>query len=142
VLLSRVARLPQLTQTRAHGFHSRSWLPHLLAPDRLGTNLRSSPLACFTLAFFALRAHREFLAGLALGCPISKRQLGLAAAIVFLLTLRWKIIAGALLSATVELLPAWSVALPFAAFNMLIPMRRLADSALSPNRTGSPSTTQ
>jgi hypothetical protein len=64
-------------------------------------------LACFTLAFFALRAQREFLAGLAIGCLIFKPQLGLAAAIVFLLTLRWKLIAGALLSATVELLPAW-----------------------------------
>lgn len=33
-----------------------------------------------------------------------------------------------------------SVALPFAAFNMLLQMRRLADSPLSPNRVGSPST--
>jgi hypothetical protein len=33
-----------------------------------------------------------------------------------------------------------SVALPFAAFNMLIQMRRLTDSPLSPNRAGSPST--
>jgi len=64
-------------------------------------------LGCFTLAFFALRAQREFLAGLALGCLIFKPQLGLAAAIVFLLTLRWKIIAGALLSAGSQLIPAW-----------------------------------
>lgn len=64
-------------------------------------------LACFMLAFFALRAQHEFLAGLAFGCLIFKPQLGLAAAIVFLLTLRWKIIAGALVSASVELIPAW-----------------------------------
>src|SRR6202451_3931468 len=32
-------------------------------------------LACFTLAFLALRAQREFLAGLALGCLVFKRQL-------------------------------------------------------------------
>ncbi|MFZ0772886.1 MAG: glycosyltransferase family 87 protein [Candidatus Sulfotelmatobacter sp.] len=63
-------------------------------------------LACFTLAFFALRAQREFLAGLALGCLIFKPQLGLAAAIVFLLTFRWKIVSGALLSAAVELTSA------------------------------------
>jgi hypothetical protein len=60
-------------------------------------------LALFVLAFFALRAQREFLAGLALGCLIFKPQLGLAAALVFLITLRWKIIAGALLSAAAEL---------------------------------------
>jgi hypothetical protein len=60
-------------------------------------------LACFTLAYFALRAKREFLAGLALGCLIFKPQLGVAVAIVFLITLRWKVIAGALLSALAQL---------------------------------------
>ena len=60
-------------------------------------------LACFTLAYFALRAKREFLAGLAFGCLIFKPQLGLAVAVVFLITLRWKIIAGALLSALAQL---------------------------------------
>jgi hypothetical protein len=64
-------------------------------------------LACFTLAYFALRVQREFLAGLALGCLIFKPQLGIAAAIVFLLTLRWKIIAGALLSSAAQLTAAW-----------------------------------
>ena len=64
-------------------------------------------LACFTLAFFALRAQSNFLAGLAFGCLIFKPQLGLAAAIVFLITLRWKVIAGALLSAAAELIVAW-----------------------------------
>ena len=64
-------------------------------------------LACFTLAFFALRSQREFLVGLALGCLIFKPQLGLAAAIVFLVTLRWGVIAGALLSAAAQLTTAW-----------------------------------
>ena len=64
-------------------------------------------LVCFTLAFFASRSQREFLAGLALGCLIFKPQLGLAAAIVFLLTQRWKIMAGAFVSATTELIAAW-----------------------------------
>ncbi len=64
-------------------------------------------LACFTLAFLALRAKHEFLAGLALGCLVFKPQLGLAIAIVFLLTLRWKVITGALLSAFAELSVAW-----------------------------------
>jgi hypothetical protein len=64
-------------------------------------------LSFFVLAFFALHAQREFLAGLAFGCLIFKPQLGLAVAIVFLITLRWKIIAGALLSAAAELIVAW-----------------------------------
>lgn len=64
-------------------------------------------LACFTLAFFALRAEREFLAGLAFGCLIFKPQLALAAAVIFIFSLRWRIIAGALVSSLVELLAAW-----------------------------------
>jgi hypothetical protein len=60
-------------------------------------------LACFTLAFFALRARQEFLAGLALGCLIFKPQLGLAAALVFLFTLNWKVITGAIFSAVTQL---------------------------------------
>ncbi|MGA9511073.1 MAG: glycosyltransferase family 87 protein [Candidatus Sulfotelmatobacter sp.] len=64
-------------------------------------------LALFVLAFFALREQHEFLAGLAFGCLIFKPQLGLALAIVFVITLRWKIVAGALLSAAAELFVAW-----------------------------------
>jgi len=64
-------------------------------------------LACFTLAFFALRAQREFIAGLAFGCLIFKPQLGLAAALVFALAFNWKLIAGAMLSASAELAAAW-----------------------------------
>jgi alpha-1,2-mannosyltransferase len=64
-------------------------------------------LACFTLAFFALRAQREFLAGLALGCLIFKPQLGFAAAVIFVATRRWKVIVGALLSASAQLTAAW-----------------------------------
>jgi hypothetical protein len=63
-------------------------------------------LACFTLAFLALRGQREFLAGLALGCLIFKPQLAVTAAIVFLITLNWKVIAGALLSAAAQLTAA------------------------------------
>ncbi len=64
-------------------------------------------LVCFTLAFFALRAQREFLAGLALGCLIFKPQLGVAAAVIFVDTRRWKVIVGALLSASAQLAAAW-----------------------------------
>jgi len=64
-------------------------------------------LACFTLAYLALRTRREFLAGLALGCLIFKPQLGVAAAFIFLATRRWKVVAGALLSASSQLAAAW-----------------------------------
>jgi hypothetical protein len=64
-------------------------------------------LACFTLGFIALRADREFLAGLCFGCLIFKPQLGLAVAIIFLITLRWKIFAGAILSAFAQLSAVW-----------------------------------
>jgi hypothetical protein len=67
----------------------------------------SLALVCFTLAFFALRAQWEFAAGLAFGCLMFKPQLGLAAAVVFAVSLNWRVIAGALISASAELAAAW-----------------------------------
>jgi hypothetical protein len=52
--------------------------------------------------FFALRRRRDFVAGLVLGCLIFKPQLGIAAAIVFVVTGAWKVVAGAILSAAAE----------------------------------------
>jgi hypothetical protein len=60
-------------------------------------------LACFTLFFFLLRARRDFLAGLALGCLIFKPQLGLAAALVLVASGAGKILAGSILSAAAQL---------------------------------------
>jgi hypothetical protein len=60
-------------------------------------------LACFTAAFFFLRAEKPFLAGLALGCLIFKPQLGIAAAFLFIYTRAWRVIAGGLLSSTAQL---------------------------------------
>lgn len=64
-------------------------------------------LACFALAFIALHAEHQFLAGLALGSLIFKPQLGLASALVFLLTLHWKVVAGALVAAGAQVSTAW-----------------------------------
>jgi hypothetical protein len=64
-------------------------------------------LAIFTLAFIALRRHSEFLAGLAFGCLVFKPQLGLAVGLVFLITLNWKVVLGALLSAAAQLAAGW-----------------------------------
>ena len=60
-------------------------------------------LACFTVAYFALRSRRAFVAGLAIGCLAFKPQLGLAAGLLFLLTWQWKMIAGALIATAAQL---------------------------------------
>jgi hypothetical protein len=64
-------------------------------------------LLCFTLAYLALQKEKRFLAGLAMGCLIFKPQLGLAAAIVFLLVQEWRIVAGAIVAATIQLSIGW-----------------------------------
>jgi hypothetical protein len=60
-------------------------------------------LACFTAGFLLLRDKRGFAAGLALGCLIFKPQLGLAAAVVFIVTGGWRILAGVALSAATQI---------------------------------------
>jgi hypothetical protein len=64
-------------------------------------------LLCFTLAFLALSKNRPYLAGLAIGSLIFKPQLGLAAAVIFLLAREWKLIAGAILAALAQLSIGW-----------------------------------
>jgi alpha-1,2-mannosyltransferase len=61
----------------------------------------------FTLAFLALENDRPLLAGLAIGSLIFKPQLGLAAAVVFVFTRQWKVVAGAVVAATFQLMIAW-----------------------------------
>jgi alpha-1,2-mannosyltransferase len=61
-------------------------------------------LVCFTGLFFCLRAEREFLAGLVLGCLVFKPQLGIAAAVLFIGIGAWKVVTGAVLSASAQLL--------------------------------------
>jgi alpha-1,2-mannosyltransferase len=60
-------------------------------------------LACFTVAFFLVREQRDFLAGLVLGCLVFKPQLGVAAAIVLLVSGEWSAVAGAVLSSAASL---------------------------------------
>jgi hypothetical protein len=64
-------------------------------------------LLCFTLAFLALENDRPLLAGLAIGSLIFKPQLGVAAAVVFVFTRQWKVVAGAVLAAVLQLAVAW-----------------------------------
>src|SRR5215475_5903620 len=63
-------------------------------------------LACFTVAFPLLGDRREFAAGLALGWLVFKPQLGLAAAVVFISTGAWRIVAGGAVSAAGQMAPA------------------------------------
>jgi hypothetical protein len=64
-------------------------------------------LLFFTLAYLALRADREFLAGLAIGLLVYKPQLGIAGAILFLFSKQWRLVAGAVISGAAELSVGW-----------------------------------
>jgi hypothetical protein len=64
-------------------------------------------LLCFTLAFLALSKNRPYLAGVAIGSLIFKPQLGLAAAVIFLFSREWKLIAAATLAALTQLGIGW-----------------------------------
>jgi alpha-1,2-mannosyltransferase len=64
-------------------------------------------LLCFTGAYFALRSERRLLAGLAIGCLIFKPQLGIAAAIVFLLSGEWRVVAGAIVATSAQFSIGW-----------------------------------
>jgi alpha-1,2-mannosyltransferase len=64
-------------------------------------------LLCFTLAYLALRRDRKLLAGLAIGSLVFKPQLGIAAAVVFVVACERKLIAGALAAVFVQLGVAW-----------------------------------
>jgi alpha-1,2-mannosyltransferase len=65
-------------------------------------------LGCLTLAYFALRKEKEFLAGLALGTLMFKPQLSIAVCVIFFATRRWKVMLGAALSAAAQVLVAWA----------------------------------
>jgi alpha-1,2-mannosyltransferase len=64
-------------------------------------------LLCFTLAYLALRRKHALLAGLAIGSLIFKPQLGLAAAVVFVCAREWKVVAGAVAAASIQLAATW-----------------------------------
>ncbi len=64
-------------------------------------------LLCFTLAYLALRHDQKWLAGLAFGSLIFKPQLGMTATVVFVFAREWKLIAGALAAASVQVAAAW-----------------------------------
>ncbi len=64
-------------------------------------------LLAFALAYVALRADRGFAAGLAIGVLAYKPPLVIGAAVVFLAAAEWKILGGAILSASAQVAIAW-----------------------------------
>jgi hypothetical protein len=64
----------------------------------------------FTLAYLAFHANRPLLAGAAIGLLVYKPQLGLAAAVVFLVCRDWRVVAGALATGVAQLTFAWLIA--------------------------------
>ena len=65
-------------------------------------------LVCFTAAWFAFRAGRPLLAGLALGCLAFKPQFLVAIPIVFLLARAWKPLLGTVVGAAAQLALTWA----------------------------------
>jgi Glycosyltransferase family 87 len=65
-------------------------------------------LCAFVLAYLALRSRKPFFAGMALGVLLYKPQLGIAAAVLFVLTLDWRLILGGLVTAASQLGIAWA----------------------------------
>jgi hypothetical protein len=64
-------------------------------------------LLCFTVAYLAVRRQHTWVAGLAIGSLIFKPQLGLAAAVVFVCAREWKVVAGSVMAAAIQLAAAW-----------------------------------
>ncbi|MBS1806217.1 MAG: DUF2029 domain-containing protein [Acidobacteria bacterium] len=60
-------------------------------------------LIAFTAAFFCFRARTPLAAGLAIGLLMYKPQFGVMAAVVFVLTLEWRVILGALITGVGQL---------------------------------------
>ncbi len=60
-------------------------------------------LLCFTCAYLAFRARRDWLAGIALGCLVFKPQFLVAIPIVLLAARAWKAFAGVAISAVAQL---------------------------------------
>lgn len=59
-------------------------------------------LLCLTIGFFALRANRQLLAGIALGLLVFKPQFLLAIPLILMLAASWRMLAGLLMSSAIQ----------------------------------------
>jgi hypothetical protein len=71
--------------------------------------LSTIALACWTAAFLCLRRGHRVAAGFALGTLVFKPQLGIAVAVVALCAGEWRLIAGGVLGASVQIALTWAV---------------------------------
>ena len=88
-------------------------------------------VVAFTLAYLALQAGRPLLAGAAIGLLAYKPQLGLVAAVVFVVARDWRVVAGALATGLGQLAIAWLVfgtATMAAYLRTLVGLPRLANA--------------
>lgn len=90
--------------------HDRRWTTLLLLTASPGlhfalgfSQISAIGLACVTSAFFALRAGRPFVAGLAIGALAYKPPLGLAMAVVMIGAGEWWVVLGAIVAACGQL---------------------------------------
>jgi hypothetical protein len=97
---------PQLS-----GYRRLFWLLALAYPPFFGVVIRGQisalVVACFTVAYFAWRSHRPWIAGIALGCLVFKPQFLVAIPIVFLLARAWTEFFATVLSAGAQLGLSW-----------------------------------
>lgn len=67
----------------------------------------AAALLAFVLAYLGLRDRKPFFSGMALGLLLYKPQLAIAAAVLFVLTLEWRVILGGFVTAASQLGIAW-----------------------------------
>ncbi len=67
-------------------------------------------LLAWSVALVALKRHRPFLAGLAIGCLAYKPQLGIVLGVVLVATRQWRVVGGAMTTAVGQLFVAWLAA--------------------------------
>jgi alpha-1,2-mannosyltransferase len=89
-------------------------------------------LVCFTGAYLAFAAQRDFLAGVALGVLAFKPQFLVAIPLILLFAQAWKVLSGIMISAAAQLTLTW---LYFGRAIMLAYFTRLLHSASHPGST-------
>jgi len=94
--------------------------------------LSSLVLACFTGSYFALAAHRNWLAGAILGCLAFKPQFLVAIPLILLFAQAWKVAAGLLSSAATQLTLTW---IYFGPSVMRVYLTRLLHGGANPSST-------
>ncbi len=87
-------------------------------------------LLCFTCAYLAFRARRDWLAGIALGCLAFKPQFLVAILLVLLFAQAWKLLVSMMLSAAAQLA---STLIYFGPAVMRLYLSRLFHGAVHPN---------